>query len=109
MAANPDVVRYIRDQASAGFGKEEIYRALLDAGWTKEEVNEAIYEMMGKSPGKPAPTEQKVQPGEKASSKSHSRRNVLIIIGVIIALLAVLFVFFNDSMFSALRALGLAI
>ena len=50
MAANPDVVRYLREQVNAGFSKERVYQALLDAGWTKEQVNEAIYEIMGKKP-----------------------------------------------------------
>ena len=109
MAANKDIVKYIKDQVDAGFGKEEIYLALVKAGWQKEEINQALYEIMGKSPEKPSSPKGQAQPELKAPSKSHSRRNVLIIAGAIIFVIVILFVFFRDTLFSALRAIGLPV
>jgi len=73
MAADPGLVRYIRTQVEAGFGKEQVYQAVLAAGWTKEQVNEAIYEIMGKRPGAaqpsmPAPAQ--AQPVREPSSEN---------------------------------------
>jgi len=68
--ADPRLVKYLKEQAAAGFGKEQIYQALLNAGWSKEEINEAIYEMMGKSPKKPPQTAQKPQPDQKAGPET---------------------------------------
>ena len=93
MAADPRLVKYIKEQADAGFGKEEIYQAVLNAGWQKEEINEAIYEMMGKSPKKPSGPRGQTQPEQKAPSKSHSIRNALAIIVVIFALIGALFIY----------------
>jgi uncharacterized protein Smg (DUF494 family) len=93
MAADPSLVKYLKEQADAGFGKEEIYQALLNAGWQKEEINEAIYEVMGKSPKKPSQTAQKAKPEQKAPSKSHSIRNALAIMVVIFALIGALFIY----------------
>lgn len=95
MAANPDIVKYFKEQVSAGFGKEQIYQALLNAGWTKEQINEAIYEIMGKSPGKPSQAAQKEQPGQKPPSKSHSLRNALIIaVVIVVSICALIYLFY---------------
>ena len=93
MAANQDVVKYIKDQVNSGFGKEQIYQALLNTGWTKEQINEAIYEIMGKSPEKPSAPRGQAEPEQKAPSKSHSIRNALVITFVIFALVGALLIY----------------
>ena len=45
MAADPNLMEYIRRQINAGFRKQQIYDALLQAGWYKEEVDAAFYEI----------------------------------------------------------------
>ena len=91
MAANQAIVKYFKEQVNAGFGKEEIYQALLTAGWTKEQINEAIYEVMNEEHGGKPPTEKHA--GAKPPSKSHSVRNALVIMVVIFALIGALFIY----------------
>jgi hypothetical protein len=45
MAADPRITQYIREQMAAGFRKQQIYDALLQAGWYREEVDHAFYEV----------------------------------------------------------------
>jgi len=45
MAADPRITLYIRQQMDAGFRRQQIYDSLLEAGWYKEEIDEAFYEV----------------------------------------------------------------
>jgi hypothetical protein len=73
MAADPSLVQYIKRQVDGGFGKEQIYQALLAAGWTKEQVNEAIYEIMGKRPeARQAPAQAQPNLSQKPSAEVSS-------------------------------------
>ncbi|MEM7815720.1 MAG: Yip1 family protein, partial [Candidatus Aenigmatarchaeota archaeon] len=56
MASDPRVLRYIREQMNAGFRKPEIYNALLEAGWYKEEIDQAFYEVANEIYGTTEPT-----------------------------------------------------
>ena len=46
MVADPRAVEYIRSQLDAGFTIETIERAMLDAGWKEQQVEEAIDRVM---------------------------------------------------------------
>src|SRR4030042_622198 len=102
MASDPSLVQYIRKQVNAGFSKEQVYQAVLAAGWAKEQINEAIYEIMGKRPeAKPSP--EKIQSPAESPSKSHTVRNVLVTVFVLVILIGILFFLFMGP---ALFALG---
>jgi hypothetical protein len=59
MAADPRIIQYIREQMNAGFRKQQISDALLDAGWYREEIEAAFYELSNQAYGKePAPKEE---------------------------------------------------
>ena len=55
MAASPQLVSYIKQQMDAGFRKAQIYDVLLQAGWYKEEIDEAFYEVVNLVLGRPGP------------------------------------------------------
>ncbi|MCX6814095.1 MAG: Yip1 family protein [Candidatus Aenigmarchaeota archaeon] len=62
MVADPRIIQYIRQQMNAGFRKSQIYDALLEAGWYKEEIDEAFYEVANQAYSKfepePAPSQE---------------------------------------------------
>lgn len=62
MAADPRIIQYIREQMNAGFRRQQISDALLEAGWYKEEIEAAFYEVSnqayGKEPEPAAPKEE---------------------------------------------------
>lgn len=93
MASDSNLVKYLKEQAAAGFGKEEIYQALLNAGWQKEQINEAICEILGKSPEKPSAPKGQADSKQEVPSKSHSIRNALVIIIVAFALVGSLLIY----------------
>lgn len=90
MAADPSIVQYIKEQMDAGFRKAQIYDALLQAGWYKEEVDAAFYEVFKQSSYAPEPQAQPAAAGqEPKQGKRRSRKKiVLVVILVIVAALA---------------------
>src|SRR4030042_1004515 len=65
MAADPGLVRYVKEQMDAGFRKAQIYEVLLQAGWYKEEIDEAFYPVVNLTLGKPEPPQASVQDESK--------------------------------------------
>jgi len=96
MAADPRIVQYIKKQMKAGFGEEHIYQKLLNSGWRKENIDEAVYEAMSRP--KETPALKKYSP--KASSKSHFLRNVLIIILLIVGLISLSLILSGSFLFA---------
>ncbi len=45
MASDPRIMQYIREQMGAGFRRQQIYEALLDSGWYRQEIEQAFYEV----------------------------------------------------------------
>jgi hypothetical protein len=45
MASDPRILQYIRQQMDAGFRRQQIYDTLLEAGWYREEVEQAFFEI----------------------------------------------------------------
>jgi len=62
MAADPRIIQYIRDQMDAGFRRQQISDALLEAGWYKEEIDQAFFEVANQAYSKyepePAPSQE---------------------------------------------------
>jgi hypothetical protein len=95
MAADPSIVQYIKGQMDAGFRKAQIQDALLRAGWYKEEVDAAFYELVRQSSFAPEPLQpQPSKPPEQKPAEAKKRRSrkkiVLAVILVILAVLAAL-------------------
>jgi len=95
MAADPNLVRYVRDQMNAGFRKAQIYDALLQVGWYREEIDAAFYESLKQSSYGPTPYGPELvasQPaiagqmqGPKLKKKGSKKKLVLIAVLVIVA------------------------
>ncbi len=62
MAADPRIIQYIREQMDAGFRRQQISDALLEAGWYKEEIDQAFFEVANQAYSKyepePAPSQE---------------------------------------------------
>jgi hypothetical protein len=66
--ADPRLSQYIREQMEAGFGKEQIHKALLDAGWRKSDIDAAFFGIGGHErpaplPPHPSQDTQAMEPG----------------------------------------------
>ena len=61
MAADPRIIQYIREQMNSGFRKQQISDALLEAGWYREEVEAAFYEVSNQAYGTPESKEEKFE------------------------------------------------
>jgi len=70
MAADARITRYIREQMAAGFRKQQIYDALLQAGWYREEVDQAFYEVANQAYAK----EPEAAPSEQVSDELHPKK-----------------------------------
>jgi hypothetical protein len=70
MAADPRIIQYIRQQMDAGFRKQQIYDALLQAGWYKEEIDQAFYEVANQAYAK----EPQAAPPEQVSDELHPKK-----------------------------------
>lgn len=98
MAADPSIVQYIKEQMGAGFRKAQIYDALLRAGWYKEEIDAAFYEMLKQSSFAPEPQIQPTDARQPKPKKRRSRKKIaaVAILAVLALLAAMLFLgFFN--------------
>jgi hypothetical protein len=62
MAADPRIIQYIREQMNAGFRRQQISDALLEAGWYKEEIEAAFFELSNQAYGSPEPVAPKGEP-----------------------------------------------
>ncbi len=70
MVADPRIIQYIRQQMDAGFRKQQIYDALLQAGWYKEEIDQAFYEVANQAYAK----EPEAAPPEQVSDELHPKK-----------------------------------
>ncbi len=52
MVADPKAVDYIRTQLNSGFSVDTIEKAMLDAGWKEQQIEEAIDQVMEETQGK---------------------------------------------------------
>ena len=48
--AEPSAVNYIKEQLHAGYSKDEIRKALIEAGWTEKDIDDAFYVIEGETP-----------------------------------------------------------
>ncbi|MDD5086367.1 MAG: DUF4190 domain-containing protein [Candidatus Nanoarchaeia archaeon] len=76
--ANKQIVDYTKQNLSSGFSVEKIKKALLDVGWSENEVNEAISEAKVSSSGKELPP---------LPEKSSQKTSILAILSLIFAFL----------------------
>jgi len=95
MAANPSVISYIREQMEAGFRKEQIYEALLQVGWYREEIDEAFREMAEQRYSKPQPEE--APKPEKGKGFGKKKIIALVLAALAVALAALYFLNIFDS------------
>ena len=49
MAANPELVDYVRQQMKSGYGEQQIRDMLIQTGWQPHEVDDAFKEAKGGS------------------------------------------------------------
>ena len=70
MVADARITQYIREQMAAGFRKQQIYDALLQAGWYREEVDQAFYEVANQAYAK-AP---EAAPPQQVSDELHPKK-----------------------------------
>ncbi|MCB9811247.1 MAG: hypothetical protein H6779_03670 [Candidatus Nomurabacteria bacterium] len=45
--SNPEIIKYVKQQLSAGYSKEKIIKVLLSSGWKKEDIDNAFIEAEG--------------------------------------------------------------
>lgn len=70
-------MQYIKEQMDAGFRKAQIYDALLRAGWYKEDIDAAFYEVVKRSSFAPEPQAQPaVSKQAQKPKKSRSRKKI---------------------------------
>lgn len=92
MASDPRITQYVRQQMDAGFRRQQVYDALLEAGWYREEVEQAFYEVANQKYGTvPVPAAEKVvQEAERKAPHSHKKALAALII--LVAIVIVVFV-----------------
>jgi hypothetical protein len=70
--ANPELLKYVREQSTAGIVPDEIKKTLLTAGWSEEDVNAALAEISLRTTTQSAPQPVSSPNQEGIVSQPHS-------------------------------------
>ena len=102
--ADSEIMEYVKTQLKAGYTEEQIRKALLDADYTIEEVNEAITSQ-SKPPAAPKPPKPEKRVGGKVGF-------ILSLIGGVLILVTIIFMFMGypilDDTLSQIPLLGVS-